>query len=161
MRDCAKRVPDTLGHRRSIRRLRLTAWRWLLAAPLAMARFEVTEATTQLRNGVYELNAVFELSLPAAPRDALASGVPLYLTIDMQVLRERNWWWDETVAVLAQRYRLEFHALSGKYLAINLNTGVRRAFDTIDQTLSFVAWLRDFPLLIVCWSVRAGAMWGV
>lgn len=111
------------------------------------AGFSVQHAATRLHDGVYRLDAEFELSLPGAPREALDSGVPLYVTIDMRVARERNWWWDETVAALAQRYRLEFHALSGRYLVINLNTGVRHSFRSIDQATAYVGRLMDFPLL--------------
>ena len=111
------------------------------------AGFNVQHATTRLKDGVYRLDAVFELFLPRAPREALDSGVPLYVTIEMRVARERNWWWDETVAALTQRYRLEFHALSGRFLVINLNTGVRHSFRTIDQATAYIGRLMDFPLL--------------
>jgi hypothetical protein len=65
----------------------------------------------------------------------------------MRVSRERNWWWDETVAALIQRYRLEFHALSSRYLVINLNTGERHSFRTVGQALEHMGRLLDFPLL--------------
>ncbi|MDH3712961.1 MAG: DUF4390 domain-containing protein [Gammaproteobacteria bacterium] len=111
------------------------------------AGFSVQHASTTLQNGVYRLDAEFDLALADAPREALASGVPLYLSIDMHVSRERNWWWDETVAELTQRYRLEFHALSSRYLVINLNTGERHSFRSVGQALEYVGSLRDFPLL--------------
>ena len=111
------------------------------------AGFRVQHASTKLQDGVYRLDAEFDLALPERPRKALASGVPLYLSIDMRVLRERNWWWDETVAELTQRYRLEYHALSSRYLAVNLNTGERHSFRTVGQTMEYVGRLLDFPLL--------------
>jgi hypothetical protein len=111
------------------------------------AGFSVQSASTKLQDGVYRLNAEFDLALADAPREALASGVPLYLSIEMHVSRERNWWWDETVAAVTQRYRLEFHALSSRYLVINLNTGERRSFRTVGQALEHVGRLMDFPLL--------------
>lgn len=111
------------------------------------AGFTVQRASTNLVDGVYRLDVEFDLALPDAPLEALGSGVPLYLSIEMRVSRERNWWWDETVAALTQRYRLEFHALSSRYLAINLNTGERDSFRTVGQALEHVGRLRDFPLL--------------
>jgi len=109
--------------------------------------FTVQRASTSLVKGVYLLDVEFDLALPDAPREALASGVPIYLSIEMRVTRERNWWWDDTVAALTQRYRLEFHALSSRYLAINLNTGERDSFRTVGQALEHVGRLLDFPLL--------------
>lgn len=109
--------------------------------------FEVIRAGTWLHQGVYRLDAEFDLRLGRAPREALVSGVPLYINIDMYVTRERNWWWDETVATLAQRYRLEYHALSRRFLVVNLNTGVRSSYRTVEQALDEVGRLSDFPLL--------------
>ncbi len=122
-----------------------------LLTPPAAARadpgFSIVRADTRLRAGVYLLDAEFDLDLTEAPLQALRSGVPLYVSIDISVTRERNWWWDETVASLAQRYRLEYHALSSLYLVVNLNTGVRRSFQEVGPALQHMGRLYDFPLL--------------
>lgn len=120
----------------------------LAAAPAVHAEgFSVVQAETRLVNGVYMLDASMYLRLSAEPNEALANGVPLYFTLDIDVFRERHWWADSTVATLQQVYRLEYHALSERYLVVNLNTGERSNFTHREAALDFIGELRDFPLL--------------
>jgi len=109
--------------------------------------FYVKQAQSYLQNGVYYLDARFELPLAVAPTLALQSGVPLQFNLQMEIVRQRNWWLDETIAVLQQRYRLEYHGLSRRYLLSNLNTGVKRSFFSLNSALSQMGTLHAFPLL--------------
>jgi hypothetical protein len=109
--------------------------------------FEVLEADTRLSGQIYLLDAdiVYELSEPALA--ALHNGVPLTFSLEMEVLREREWIWDETVASLEQRLRLEHHALTRQYVVTNLNSGVTTTFPTLAAATAFLGEVRDFPLL--------------
>ena len=111
------------------------------------AEFEVLRADTRLDQGVYLLNAYFNLDVGDQPIEALNNGVPLYFQIQIEIIRERNWWADKTVAEVAQRYRLEFHPLSEQYLVVNLNTGERRSFYYVEEALAHMSLLLDYPLL--------------
>ena len=111
------------------------------------ADFEVTGATTKLEGGVYRLSAQIEYRFSNAALDALQNGVPLTVEIEMEVRRRRPWLWDETVYALAQRFQLEYHALSRQYLVSNLNSGERRGFPTRAAALRFMGQINDFPLL--------------
>ncbi|MDQ7015010.1 MAG: DUF4390 domain-containing protein [Gammaproteobacteria bacterium] len=120
----------------------------LLVAIVAVAKpFYVKQAQSYLQNGVYYLDAEFELPLAVAPTLALQSGVPLQLSLQMEIIRQRSWWVDETTAALEQRYRLEYHELSRRYLLSNLNTGVKRSFFSLNSALAQVGTLHTFPLL--------------
>ena len=46
-----------------------------------------------------------------------------------------------------QRYRLEYHALSGQYLLVNLNSSTRQSYPTLGMATDRIARIRDFPLL--------------
>ena len=111
------------------------------------AGFEVTSATTRLEAGVYRLNAQIEYRFSTAALEALQNGVPLTISIEMEVRRRRSWLWDETVYALTQRFQLEYHALSRQYLVNNLNSGERRAFPSQTAALGFMGRIQDFPLL--------------
>ena len=118
---------------------------WTIGAHAA--GFEVISATTRLEAGVYRLNAQIEYRFSTAALEALQNGVPLTISIEMEVRRRRSWLWDETVYALTQRFQLEYHALSRQYLVNNLNSGERRAFPTRTAAVEFMGRIQDFPLL--------------
>lgn len=119
----------------------------LVTLAVAAAGFRVIDAGTRLREGVYRLNATIDYDLSQAALDALQNGVPLTISLEMEVRRERKWMWDDTVASLQQRFRLEYHTLAQQYLVTNLNSGEYKSFPTRGSALEFLGRVRDFPLL--------------
>lgn len=120
----------------------------LLFISLAWAAgFRVLSADTRLENGVYLLNARIVYRLGDTPREALENGVPLTIELEMEVIRNREWLWDETVAELQQKFRLEYHTLSRQYLATNLNSGEANSFPSLAAATQFLGHIDDFPLL--------------
>ncbi len=119
----------------------------LAVTSVRAAGFDVIDASTRLEGGVYRLSAQIEYSLSEQALDALQNGVPLTIELLMEVRRRRSWVWDETVYSLAQRFRLEYHALSRQYLVHNLNSGERRNFPTRPAALRFMGQIHEFPLL--------------
>ena len=120
----------------------------LFLAPLAWATgFTVLSAGTQLDQNVYRLDAVIDYDLSTVAKEALNNGVPLTIQMQMQVLRTREWLWDETIADIQQRYRLEYHALARQYLVTNLNNGELNSFPSRESAIEFLGRVRDFPLL--------------
>ncbi len=117
------------------------------ASSARAAGFDVISASTHLESGVYHLNAEIEYDLSEPALDALQNGVPLTIELLMEVRRRRSWVWDETVYSLAQRFHLEYHALSRQYLVHNLNSGERRNFSTRPAALRFMGQIHEFPLL--------------
>ena len=111
------------------------------------AYFAVRDARTQLKDGVYLLDANIVFRFSDAAMEALRNGIPLVLEIQIKVGRQRAWWLDETVAALGQRYRLQFHALSDRYVVHNLNTDQRQSFASLDDALHALGMIRSFPML--------------
>ncbi|MEE8428145.1 MAG: DUF4390 domain-containing protein [Gammaproteobacteria bacterium] len=109
--------------------------------------FQVKKAETALVDDVFRLNASIDFHLSKEAKEALQSGVPLVLEIQIQVLRERPWIWNTVIAKLTQRYRVHYHALSQRYLVKNINTGVQSSFRTLDGVLLVIGTLKDFPML--------------
>lgn len=131
--------------------------RWLLAGVLCLCAtfaawaeqgyFSVRDARTELKDGVYRLDANIDFRFSDEALDALHSGLPFVINIEVKVERPRNYLWADTVAELRQRYRIQFHALSDRYVVHNLNTDTRHSYVALDDALQAFGTLRDFPML--------------
>lgn len=130
-----------------------SAWLLLVAAVLlpAMAQarggFEVLSASTELSGGVYQLDAQVRYRFSDAVEEALRSGVPLTLEMEIEVVHPRNWVWDAGVASLYQQYRIKYHALTRQYIVTNLNSGVQNSYATQEQALHALGNVTQLPIL--------------
>jgi hypothetical protein len=115
-----------------------------LAAP---ERFEIRSAYVVPAQGVYLLNARLHFVMPEGARQAVRDGVALTLELELQLVRSRNWWLDDGVATLEQRYEVVFHALSERYLLRNLNSGEQSTHSTLDEALESLSAIHDLPVL--------------
>jgi len=127
---------------------------WLLlataltgAAQALAAGFVVEDARTRLVDDVYRLDAHVGFHLSRAALEALENGVPLTFSVEITIWRDRRYWFDELVAKVTQRYRLEYHALTSRYVLMNMNLGTSTTFDNLDEALSAMGDLKNFPLV--------------
>lgn len=112
----------------------------LMPAALAADSPGFVLAASDLRSeeSNYYLNARFEVDLSREAEEALRSGVPLAVDMEIRVLRPRRWWWDAELADFSLRMELRYHALSRRYVVHNHDTGERRTFFRRDAALN--AW---------------------
>jgi len=110
-------------------------------------RFEVRSADLELNDGVYHLNARIELPLSEAVRRGLAEGVPLVLEVDLDVERVRQLLPNSRVAEIAQRYHLQYNAVSARYILRNENSGQQQSLATVDAALELLSEVRNLPAL--------------
>lgn len=124
-----------------------------LAAPAAgqqddvPGRFEVRSASAELVEGVYYLDARVEYRLSSAAREALSAGVPLTIEIQIELLRQRRLLPDGDVAQLSQIYELSYHALSDRYVVVNINSGEQTTFATLFSALNFLGRITELPII--------------
>jgi Domain of unknown function (DUF4390) len=118
-----------------------------LAFAQSSQAFGVRTAYAQLVDGVYLLNARLHLPLNGRMRGAINDGVPLTLELQIEVSGARRYWMDETVASLTQRYELQFHAVSNRYLVRNLNSGEQTSFATLDAAVEQLTRISGLPVL--------------
>jgi hypothetical protein len=109
--------------------------------------FEVRSAMAELRGDVYFLNAVISYRLSTEARDALHSGVPLGIRLDVEIIHPRRWWFDNENATLRQSYQLEYHALSERYIVLNVNSGEQASFGTLSAALEHLGRVDRLPLI--------------
>ena len=110
-------------------------------------RFEIRSASVELRSGVYYLDAWVEYRLSAEARQALEAGVALTLETEVEFLRSRRFWFDDQEADLRQGYELQYHALSERYLVVNLNSGEQSTFATLFSALNSLGRITELPLI--------------
>ncbi|MFM7066459.1 MAG: DUF4390 domain-containing protein [Gammaproteobacteria bacterium] len=111
------------------------------------SRFEVRSAYLEPVDGVMQLNATLELGLSATAQEALRDGVPVTVTLESQLRRQRRFLPDAAVASLEQRWRLQYHALSDRWLVTHLNTGQQTSWTTQAAALEHLARPRGIPII--------------
>jgi hypothetical protein len=124
-----------------------TAWMQPLQADGLEGRFEVRSADLQLKDGVYHLNAHMDLPVSDAVRRGLAEGVPLSIELDLQIERVRQLLPNSRIAELAQRYHLQYNAVSAHYILRNENSGQQESLSTVDAAIEQLSEVRGLPVL--------------
>ena len=109
--------------------------------------FEVRSASTELVGGVYMLDARLQLVLSSEALNALNSGVPLTIELQMQVIRSRRFYLDALDAELAFRFELEYRPISQRYIVRNLNTGNQDSFATLYSALNSLGRVQRLPVI--------------
>ncbi len=123
----------------------------LFAQPLRAeglaGRFEVRSADLELKDGVYHLNARIDLPISEAVRRGLVEGVPLTLEVDLDIERVRQLLPNSRVAELTQRYRLQYNAVSARYILRNENSGQQESLGTVDDAVAHLSEIHSLPAL--------------
>lgn len=116
------------------------------AAPEGMS-VEVRSASLVLDQDVYELDARIELELPEEAREAIEAGLTMRLEYLIEVRRVRDFMPDASVAELAQKFELSYHALSQRYLVRKLNTGEQQDYGTLQAALDRISDVHGLPVI--------------
>jgi hypothetical protein len=123
----------------------------ILAQPLRAeglaGRFEVRSADLELQDGVYHLNARIDLPITEAVRRGLVEGLPLTLEVDLDIERVRQLLPNSRVAELTQRYRLQYNAVSARYILRNENSGQQESLGTVDEAIAHLSEVHSLPAL--------------
>ncbi|MCW8918590.1 MAG: DUF4390 domain-containing protein [Gammaproteobacteria bacterium] len=132
-------------------------WGWLrlLAITLCLATgqraqaadFFISDIRTEVKDGVYVLDADIDYRFSDEALRALSNGVPLTVQLSLEIERLRKWWLNEKIATLEQRYSLQYHALTHQYLLRNLNSGAFYSLPHYPAAIEALGTLRDLPLL--------------
>jgi len=92
------------------------------------------------------LNADVEYRFSAAATEALHNGVPLTLRLNLQIRRERRYWWDETVADERWSFRLNYHSLAKMYQWAQEEGRPPRGFASLAALLEEMGAVRRLPV---------------
>lgn len=114
---------------------------------VGVGRFEVQAADVELDAGVYYLTARIDYRLSAEAREALLSGFPLTVRLEVEILTWRRYWTDTEAASLTQLYDLEYHALTERYIVRNRNSSDQSSFVSLYAALNFLGRIEHLPLI--------------
>lgn len=113
----------------------------LAAPPAARADgIEVRKATLITAEDGYALEADFDIALTHTLEDALNKGVPLYFTLEFELIRPRWYWLNEKLANSRQQFRLSYNALTRQY-RVAIGT-LYQNFQSLPEGLSFMSRVR-------------------
>ena len=88
----------------------------------------------------YLLEAEFDIRLTPALDDALHKGVPLYFTLEFELIRARWYWTNEKVASLQQQQRLAYNTLTRQY---RVGVGaLYQNFSSLKEALDYMSRVR-------------------
>lgn len=129
----------------------------MLLPGMAQAKgFTVRSVETRLQKQVYLLDTRIDFAFSEEAQKALQSGIPIIILLDIEVEKQRSWWWNKTVAELQQGYLLLYHALTEKYIVNNLNSGAQHDYTSLDATLLALGRIRGLPLIDSALLDRSG-----
>ncbi len=103
------------------------------------ARLEVAEP-----EGLVLLSADFTLSLTETLRDAVNRGLPLYFLTELQILRGRWYWFDETVITTEIEWRLSYHALTRQFRVAS--SGRSDSFGSLEEALAAMSSVKRWSV---------------
>jgi len=116
---------------------------WLgvaFAAPARADGIEVRKAALISAEDGYVLEAEFAVTLTHTLEEALNKGVPLYFSLEFELVRPRWYWLNEKLANTRQQFRLSYNALTRQY-----RVGVRtlyQNFASLPEALGFMSQVR-------------------
>ena len=105
------------------------------------------DSRTLLVDGVYRISTRIDFQLKNTVIEALENGVPVSIEIHMEVHRKRDFGWSKRKAHLNHRMRLEYHALSNRYIVDRKSSGVQLGFRKLEDALYYMGNLYDLPLI--------------
>jgi hypothetical protein len=129
---------------------------WLFSTPVFAT--EITQAQTSLRGDSYVLSADIDYQLSDTAKEALQHGVPLFWSLHIKVMQQRDIIWNKTVAETVIRYRLQYHALLNMYRVVIIDpaadiythreqNGDSYNFSTLSAALDLMATLHNVPII--------------
>jgi hypothetical protein len=108
---------------------------------------EVLNGSTRLQAGVWFLDADIEYRLNEAVLEAIQSGLVVDIELTIRLTQRRRIIWDPQFAGLKQRYTLQFHALTERYILVNLNSGEQTTFGSLGPALTALGTIRGLPVV--------------
>lgn len=109
--------------------------------------FTIENASTEVIDQIYNLNASLKYHFSKEALTALENGVSLFLVLDIEVIKPRRYMWDEDVATLEQRYEIQYLALTDQYLLANKNSGAQHVYHSLKNALSTLEHIEGLPII--------------
>ena len=113
----------------------------------ANSQVEVTELRLERAEGALLLQSTLRLDLSSTVEDALQKGMPIYFVTEAELMRDRWYWYDKKIGVIARHYRLAYHPLTRMWRlnvsrdaigAVGLASSLSQTFETLPEALAAI-----------------------
>jgi Domain of unknown function (DUF4390) len=131
---------------------------WLLAVAFSSVavraegeldgEFAVVSATSMFKAGVVELSAAVRFPQSERIRDALQEGVTLAFDLEVNISRERRFWFDADVVSFNMRRVLAYHIISDRYVLRDANAVELGSFPTLAAALAQLGKIDQLPIAV-------------
>lgn len=124
----------------------------LLLAAAAVAQtggFRIGALDVRLDDQLMVADARIDYTLSATAIQALENGVALVVAQRLRLERARWWWRDAVVVSQQRRYRLQYHAISRRYVLTRLASGESRSYQSLDALLLRLGRVEAWPVVRV------------
>jgi hypothetical protein len=106
--------------------------------PLARAEgVEILQVHLETTDEGYKLSSTFAFELNRALEDAIARGIALHFTTNVEMTRPRWYWLDEKTVTASQSFRISYNVLTRQYRAA-IGGGLQQNFSTLDDALALI-----------------------
>jgi hypothetical protein len=109
--------------------------------------FEIKSAKTYLQDHRYFLNIDVNYELSDESIRALKNGISLTLILQIDIVKERWYLWNEKIATSTYHYILRYHPLSNYYVVSQVNQNRTYVFANLSELLTTLGSFREIPLL--------------
>jgi hypothetical protein len=136
-----------------LRALCLCAWLGSAALMPAVAQtpaslpVDVTELRLERVDGALLLQSSLRIDLSSTVEDALQKGMPIYFVTEVELMRDRWYWYDKKVGAATRHYRLAYQPLTRKWRlnvsrdpigVVGLASSLSQTFETLPEAMSAI-----------------------
>jgi len=118
-----------------------------LAQNGAGSQAEISELRLERADGALLLQSTLRLDLSSSVEDALLKGMPIYFVTEVELTRDRWYWYDKKIGVIARHYRLAYQPLTRLWRlnvsrdpigAVGLASSLSQTFETLPEAMAAI-----------------------
>ena len=111
-----------------------------------VARATIDRIEPLVTRGQLSLDIDIDLQLNATMMQAVTRGVPLYLSLDLEIEQPRWWWFNKTIVDTSLERRLSYNALTRSWRVSTGDLAIPAA--SYEEALKLLTRIRDWPIVM-------------
>ncbi len=90
------------------------------------------------------LTPEFDLQISQKVIEAIDNGIVITFVIQLQLINQVDWWFDETIGNKNHTFEVRYFSLSGQYQLHNIHTKKKQSFVNLEQLLDTLSTQTQF-----------------